>query len=140
MYRIVTTEPIVIKETFLDLFGHMHHVAYLNLFEQARWDLIVDRGYDVARIRETGIGPTILEAKLSFMREVRLRDVIVIQTQLTSYEKKVGKLAQKMMRGNDLCCAGEFTFGLFNIHERKLVLPTPEWRATLELDLIMEAR
>ncbi len=57
MHRVVTTEPIIIRETLLDLFGHMHHVAYLTLFEQARWDLIHDRGYDVAIDScETGIG------------------------------------------------------------------------------------
>ncbi len=47
------------------------------------------------------------------MREIKLRDVIIIETQLISYERKVGKLLQKMIRGTDLCCKGEFYLWTF---------------------------
>ena len=121
------TYPLIIKESYLDTFGHVNNATYLTLFEEARWDYITKNGYGLKKIQETGHGPTILELKLTFLKELRLRDEIIIETQLISYEKKIGKLSQKMIRNGEDCCTAEFVIGLFSLHERKLILPTPEW-------------
>lgn len=123
----------LVKETYLDSFGHMNNAAYLTLFEEARWDLITKHGYGLKKIMETGFGPVILEIDLKFLKELRLREEIIIETTNHSREKKISKMTQKMMRGNDVCCTAELTVGFFNLTERKLVAPTPEWLACLDL-------
>jgi len=127
MQAKVFTYPVIIKETYLDTFGHMNNAQYLTLFEEARWDLITKNGYGLDKIMATKIGPTVLEVKLRYLKELRLREEIMIETQLISYEEKIGKLSQKMLRGNEICCSAEFTFGLFSLIERKLILPTADW-------------
>lgn len=119
--------PLIIKETYLDTFGHVNNATYLTLFEEARWDLVTKNGYGMKKIQETGLGPTILEMKLIFLKELRLREQIIIETQLISYDKKIGKISQKMIRDGEVCCEVELIIGLFDLKERKLVLPTPEW-------------
>lgn len=119
--------PVVIKETYLDTFGHMNNAMYLTLFEEARWDLITGNGYGLEKIIATGLGPTVLEIKLNYLKEIRLREEIIIETQLLSYEEKIGKLMQKMIKSGTICCTAELVFGLFSLKERKLVLPTAEW-------------
>ena len=131
----IYTYPLVIKEVYLDTFGHMNNAMYLSLFEEARWQLMNENDYGISKIRETNLGPTILELKVRFMKELKLRDEVVIVTQLISYEKKIAKLQQKMLRNGEECCIGEFTIALFNLKERKLVLPTPEWCKALGLDV-----
>lgn len=127
MERKIFNYSLIIKETYLDTFGHVNNAAYLTLFEEARWDLITKNGYGLKKIQETGIGPTILEIKLSFLKEIRLRETITIETQMLSYEKKIGVLSQKMIRDGEICCNAEFYIGLFDLAQRKLILPTPEW-------------
>jgi thioesterase-3 len=119
--------PVLIKETYLDTFGHVNNAMYLTLFEEARWELIAGNGYDIKKIKETGLGPVILEIKLCYLKELRLREEIEIETQMISYEDKIGKLMQKMVRAGEVCCTAEFVFGLFDLEQRKLVLPTEEW-------------
>ncbi|MCP0913112.1 MULTISPECIES: acyl-CoA thioesterase [Legionella] len=119
--------PLVIKEIYLDTFGHVNNATYLTLFEEARWELITQNGYGMAKIQESGLGPTILEIKITFLRELRLRDEIVINTQMLAYEKKIGKLSQQMVRNGELCCQAELIIGLFDLQTRKLVLPTEDW-------------
>jgi acyl-CoA thioester hydrolase len=123
--------PFRIKESYLDTFGHMNNAHYLTLFEEARWDLMNASGYSISKIRESGLGPTILEVKVRYMKELRLGDEVTIQTQLQSYQRKIGKIEQKMLRGEELCCVGEFTIALFSLEARKLVAPTPEWLQAL---------
>lgn len=119
--------PLMIKEAHLDSFRHVNNAVYLTLLEEARWDLITKGGYGMDKILETGLGPTILEVKLKFLKELRLRDEIVIESEPLPFEGKVGKMLQRMVRGGVVCCEAEFSFGLFSVKERKLVTPTPEW-------------
>lgn len=119
--------PITIKEVYLDTFGHVNNATYLVLFEEARWDLITQNGYGLNKIRESGIGPTILEIKMNFLKELRLREEIMIETQVVSYENKVGTILQKMFRNDELCCTAEFITALFDLNKRKIIAPTDEW-------------
>jgi len=119
--------PLTIKEAHLDTFGHVNNATYLTLFEEARWEFITTNGYGLEKIKETGLGPTILDIKIRYLKELRLREKIMIETKTLSYTKKIGKLVQQMLRGDEICCTAEFTVGLFSLKERKLVVPTPEW-------------
>ncbi len=119
---------IVIKEHHLDTFGHVNNAAYLELLEEARWDYISPRGFSVRDIQKSGLGPTILEWNIKFKKEIRLRETITIESQGLSYEGKIGKLRQDILNAKgELCCAAVMTLGLFDVRERKLVPPTPEW-------------
>ncbi len=121
-------KTIVISESHLDSFGHMNNARYLELFEQARWDLIVGRGFGLETIKRTRTGPTILEVEMKFLRELAPRETVVIQTDLVGYERKIGKMRQAMVKTDGTpACEAFFTFGLFHLDERRLVEPTPEW-------------
>ena len=89
-----------VLEIHLDTFGHMNHATYLQLFEQARWDLITERGFGIDVIRQTRTGPTILEITMRFMRELNARDAVVIRTEMLSYERKIGKLRQQIIKAD----------------------------------------
>lgn len=128
---IIYSYPLLIKEHHLDTFGHVNNATYLAIFEEARWEFVTDNGYGLQKMMDTGLAPTILEVKLRFLKEVRLRDEVVIQTQILSYKGKIGVILQQMMRGEEVCCNAEFTIGLFDLKERKMVLPTPEWLAAI---------
>ena len=123
----IHTYAFIIKETCLDSFGHMNNAAYLTLLEEARWDLVTKNGYGLDVIKETGLGPTVLSLTLNFSKELRARDAVIIETQMISYERKIGKISQKIMRDDEVCCDATFVIGLFDMKKRKLVLPTEAW-------------
>ncbi len=131
MSYTVFSYPFMIKEVYLDTFGHMNNAMYLVLFEEARWEFITQNGYGLKKIMETGLGPTILEIKLKFLKELRLRDKIIIETQVTSYQNRIINIGQKMLRENVICCEAEFTIGFFSLKERKIVQPSDEWLKAL---------
>lgn len=124
----IFTYPLLILESHLDSFGHMNNATYLEVFEEARWDLVTGRGYGLKKIKETGKGPVILEIHLLFSRELRLRSQVTIHTQVASYAKKIGHLNQWITddRGK-VCCEAKFTMGFFDLATRKLIVPTNEW-------------
>ena len=126
--------PIVIREHHLDTFGHVNNATYLDILEEARWDLITRNGYGLEEVHRLKVGPTVLELQIRFVREIRNRQRVTIRTWLESYSGKIGKLAQQVRdEADDLCTDALFTIGLFDLTARRLVRPTPEWIAALGL-------
>lgn len=116
-----------IESKHIDSFNHVNNAAYLQLFEAARWDIITRNGYGPEKIKETGIGPTILKIEISFLKELHLHDEIIIESDILPYQKKIGKIKQRMIRNNEVACEAVYTMGLFDLKVRKLVAPTQEW-------------
>ena len=126
--------PVVIHEHHLDTFGHVNNAAYLDILEEARWDLITRNGYGLDEVHRLKVGPTVLEVRIRFVREIRNRQRVTIRTWLESYSGKIGKLAQQIRDEKDeLCTDALFTIGLFDMTSRRLVRPTPEWIGALGL-------
>jgi len=120
--------PVQIREQHLDTFGHVNNAKYLELFEEARWDLVTRNGYGLDEVVRRRVGPTILEVTLKFQRELRNRQSIVIRSWTDSYVGKVARFTQQMVdEAGRVCCDGTFVFGLFDLAARKLIPPTPEW-------------
>lgn len=131
----MSSYQLMIREFHLDTFGHVNNATYLSLYEEARWELITQRGYDLSYIKKTGLGPVILDVHLKFLKELRLRETIEIKTELLHYKGKVGQLKQQMIKSSgDVASEAIFTFGLFDTRLRKLVDPTPEWLKAVSAD------
>ncbi len=117
-----------IVERHLDTFGHVNNATYLEIMEEARWDWIHGNGYGLDVIRATGQGPTIVEIQIRFKRELRNRTRVLVESNVASYEGKVGQLVQSIFDAErQLCCEARMAFGLFDLGARRLVLPTDRW-------------
>ncbi len=128
------TYELLIHEQHLDTFGHVNNATYLEILEEARWDLITRNGYGLDEVHRRRIGPVVVEVRLRFRRELRNRQRITIRSWLESYSGKVGRLEQQILDDSgNVCCEAVFTIGLFDLEARKLIPPTAEWVAALGL-------
>ena len=90
----------VIRDDHMDMFGHVNNAAYLTLYEEARWAVISPRGFSPDDIRRMQKGPIILEANVKFLRELYLGETVTITTETVSYEGKIAKMRQCMMKAD----------------------------------------
>lgn len=119
---------LLIREGHLDSYGHVNNATYLSLYEEARWDYITTRGYGYHKVHELGIGPVILEAHVWFRKELKLRERVTITGEMTEHGSRTGKMKQRILdSGGKEYSSAEFVFGLFDLRQRKLIRPTPEW-------------
>lgn len=122
--------PVLIRESLIDSFGHMNNAKYLELFEEARWEIINNRGFSVREIIKNGLGPVVLEVNMRFQKEIRLREPIKIFSEvepMASQGKTMTMVQTMVNEKGDVCCTARFVFGLFDLKSRRLVSPTPEW-------------
>ena len=122
-----------ILEKHLDTFGHVNNATYLELYEEARWDIIAKRGFSLEEIQAKKIGPVVLELNLKFQAELRNRETIKITSKVLGMKNKYAmEMEQQMINSKDKIAATmTISFGLFDLKERKLILPTPEWNNAL---------
>lgn len=127
-------QQITIQKAHIDSFGHVNNAAYLTLYEEARWKLIAPQGFSMADIQRTKQGPVVLEANVKFLRELKLGDVVTITIEMLSYEGKVGRMKQQMLKDDGtLASEAVFVYGLFDLEKRKLIEPTEAWKAIIGL-------
>jgi thioesterase-3 len=134
MENRVFEQSILIREEHLDTFGHVNNARYLEIFEQARWDLITEHGFGLDFVRASGTGPVILEVNLRFLHEVKNRQQLLVRSFIDSYEGKIGRMTQQLIDESErVCCEGKFVIAQWDTKTRKLIEPTPEWRRALGL-------
>jgi len=132
MTEIKNTEKfyyeLLVKEGHLDSFGHMNNATYLQILEEARWEIITHKGYGIPEIQKKGIGPVILEIQIKFLREIKLREKIIIETQCVAMEKKVTRLKHEIKNEQGkLCCTAEIVVGVFDTQTRKMIELPKDW-------------
>lgn len=121
---------MTVLENHIDTFGHVNHATYLQLLELARWESITAQGMGMAYVQKHKIGPVILELQIRYKKELHLRDLIRIETQVQSFEGRIGEIKQEIFsEESDTChCSATIKFGIFDLTTRKLIAPSPEWK------------
>ncbi len=117
-----------IREHHLDTFGHVNNAKYLELFEEARWEMITSRGFGLEQIRQQQVGPVILKAEVLYRRELKNREQIRIETTLEEYRGLFGQLRQIVYRQDgQLACNAQLKIAMWNLKTRKLMKPSDEF-------------
>ncbi|KAB8033532.1 acyl-CoA thioesterase [Fluviispira multicolorata] len=127
---------IQIKENHLDTFGHVNNAVYLQLCEEARWEIITENGFGIQEIQQLGIGPVILEVNIKFQKELKLREKIKISTQCIAIRGKVLEIQHEIMNEkNEICSIALFTIGIFDTKKRKIISPIPLWYKSIGVEI-----
>ena len=120
---------LVIKESHLDSFGHVNNAAYVQIYEEARWDFITKNGFGLEVIQKDQVGPVLLDLQVKFKREIKNREIIKIQSQTRELmNSKMMILEQKMIKSDGrIASEAVFTVGFFDMKLRKLIDASPSW-------------
>jgi YbgC/YbaW family acyl-CoA thioester hydrolase len=102
------------------------------LFEEARWDMITSRGYGLSEVQKNQIGTVVLECTLRFMKELKLRERITIETKVSKITRKTLTIHHRIQNENGESAAeSEFKMGCFDLKKRRLLSPTENWMQAL---------
>ncbi|MGZ3672399.1 MAG: acyl-CoA thioesterase, partial [Bdellovibrionota bacterium] len=86
------------------------------------------RGYGLKEVQRRKQGPIVLSAEIQFLQELKLREKIVIKTRCLPFKGKVAKIEQTMVRSDGTAaCEVSYTTAFFDLTERKIIPPIPEW-------------
>ena len=121
-----------ILEHHLDTFGHVNNAKYLELYEEARWDIIHHRGYGITDIQKSKEGPVVLEVTCRFKAELKCRELVTITSQAIDVKSKISQMKQVMTKEDGtIACEAIFTFGYMDLAKRRLIEQPEKWLKAL---------
>ena len=115
-----------VLEHHLDTYGHVNNAVYLQIYEEARWDISEKAGWGWAQVMEEKIGPVVLAANITYKKELHNREWITIKTQFKNMRNSlVGVINQEIYNEQGrLASTLELQVGMINLTTRKLLRPT----------------
>ncbi len=115
-----------VLEHHLDTYGHVNNAVYLQIYEEARWDISEKAGWGWAQVMEEKIGPVVLAANITYKKEPHNREGITIKTQFKNMRNSlVGVINQEIYNEQGrLASTLELQVGMINLTTRKLLRPT----------------
>ncbi|OFZ74075.1 MAG: hypothetical protein A2451_07435, partial [Bdellovibrionales bacterium RIFOXYC2_FULL_39_8] len=107
--------------------------TYLEIYEEARWDILTksDRGVDY--IQKNKIGPVVLDLQITYKKELRNREQIQVKSHFVGHKNKlVMSFHQEIYnRENQLVSNIDLSIGVMDLEKRKLVTPSADWIAAI---------
>lgn len=117
-----------ITDDLLDEFGHVNNARYLDLYEQARWEVLDQNGLERKMITETMTGPVILEVTVRFSREIGPGEQVTIETKSRRKNDRIFYFDQEIKNRDGIRCSrAVFTAALFDMKERKMIRADKLW-------------
>jgi thioesterase-3 len=118
----------MVRESHLDTFGHVNNATYLEIYEDARWDMLEEQKLSLETIQQSQKGPVILEVNVKYKRELKNREKIKIESYAGELKKKYVEFHQIMYKEDGkVASEAMFKIAYFDMKERKLLSADPDW-------------
>ncbi len=124
----------VVKDSQIDVFGHVNNVYYIQYFEEARWSLGDESGFGREYAEKERKGLIVIDFYVRFRKELRAQEKVRVVSEVLQYRKKLVKLEQKIYgESGEVACNGLVTLALFDVKDRKIIPCPDEWHDRIEL-------
>ena len=124
-----------IKKEMLDDYGHVNNARYLELYEQARWNVFEQTSDGKMILEQNDIGIVILEVFIKFKNEITLKDDLIIESESENRGDRIFIINQKINNSNgQIHSTATFKAALFNLKTRKIVKADSIWLKALGVD------
>lgn len=108
-----------------DRMGLLHHANYLVYFEQARTELLREKGRAYRDMEDQGFFLVLAKIELKYKRPARYDDVLTIRTTVSRTTPVRIEHAYKVLRAGELLAEGSSTLACVDKEGRLQALP--EW-------------
>ena len=124
---------LLINDSHLDSLGHVNNAKYLEMLEQARWDVLVQNGLSFEKILAEKTVPVVLEVNIKFKKELRKGDRVNLLTNFLPRNGKIITVEQQIVtESGQISALATFTMAIFDLNSRKIIEPTSSWLKLLE--------
>lgn len=115
-----------VKSYELDSYGHVNNAVYLNLFEGARNDYLLQRGLKIRDFTDWGTHPIVAEATVLYRRPAWADDQLLIHGQIEKYSAVSFTIRYRIERENDAELIAEGTTRMAFVDSEGKITRIPE--------------
>lgn len=112
----------------LDPNFHVRHSVYYDFGAQHRVEIMEELGLTLRAMQKEHIGPILFREECVFRKEIKLADVITMQTKMAKMNADASRwsIVHELYRGDVLCAIITVDGAWMDTKLRKLASPTPQ--------------
>ena len=124
----VFSKQLSFRWSDLDPNFHLRHSVYYDFGAQHRVEILEQLGITLRVMQNLHIGPILFREECVFKKEIKLSDVITMQTKLAKMNPDASRwsIAHEFYREDVLCAVITVDGAWMNTQLRKLASPTPQ--------------
>ena len=93
-----------------DVYGHLNNAIYLQLYEAARAEALIEMEMPVAKLRELGIMLFLIKVEIEYKKGVELEDTVTVKSKIKSNDRLKAVWYQEIYSSRgDLCSIAVIT-------------------------------
>jgi len=115
--------PIKVRFYELDPYNHLNHAAYIQYFETARIELLMESGYDLAAMMNDGVMIVVTEIHTRFLASAVAGDELVVETEVVEFKRVTSMWRQRLLRHGELIASQDLRAALIDLDGRPIRFP-----------------
>ncbi len=118
-----------IRWSDIDANGHVNYAAYIDAAGDLRYHFFTDHGFPPERFEQLGVGPIYTAIHASFLREVRMGEIVTITYALAGLSPQGARwrVHHDVLKSNGKKAVSiDLDGAILDLTTRRPALPTPE--------------
>jgi len=88
-----------------DVYGHLNNAIYLQIYEAARCEALVDMGMPLGRLKDTGLMMFVVRAEIDYAKGITLDEEITVKSKIQAHNKLQANWVQEIYNADDTLCS-----------------------------------
>lgn len=129
---MISTLPIVVRSTEVDMLGHVNNSVYQQWFEWGRFEWVRNADFDGDALKDQGIALVVVHVAIDYRREARRDDALTIETALAKVGRSSVTFRQRVVHADGgVAAEGKVVLACFDLRARAAARLPSDVRATL---------
>ncbi len=115
------SSPLQVEDQWIDYNGHFNMAYYNVLFDAAADEMFTQLGLGAEYVKTANCSYFTLEAHLTYLRELKARDLVLVENRILDQDSKRVHYVQSMIHKNDgwLSCVSEVIVSHVDLSAKK---------------------
>lgn len=125
---VTFNKQLSLRWSDLDPNFHLRHSVYYDFGTQHRSEILEQLGLTLGVMQTEHIGPVLFREECVFKKEIKLSDVIILQTKMSKMKTDASRwsIVHEFYKGDVLCAVITGDGAWIDTKLRKLASPTPQ--------------
>jgi len=88
-----------------DVYGHLNNAVYLQIFEAARSEAIIEMGLPLSELKKEGIMMFVVHVEVDYKKGILHEDDITVQSRILKHDKLSAMWCQEIYDSSDNLCS-----------------------------------
>ena len=96
-----------------DIYGHLNNAIYLQIYEAARAEALLEMNMPIAKLKEMNIAVFVIKAEIHYKKGIMLEETVTVKSRMSSLDRLNSIWEQEIFNSNGELCSNVTIHAVF---------------------------